>query len=530
MSAGAPESRPPDATPLPFHPLAVAVFPALSLYSTTLGQYRYSALLVPLGALIALAVAVWGTTHLFVRERHRSALLATWFLVLFMGAGHLPAIYGMKRVVLGDGSIVLPAEYVLSAAGLVLFLAAFRTRLSRPESLTRWLNLGAGCLVLVPLLVIGGAAVKRVGTVRSGGRARVSLPRASRSPARPHVFYLVLDGYGREDVLRELYGHDNAGFLDALRERGFTVASEATSNYAQTALSMVSSLDMRYLDEEDGTPGSPERRRLIDAINDPEVAAALRTIDYQPVGLASYYLEKHRWRGRFIDLGGEIDEFRAGLLARTPLAPLASRLQLNAFDTHRTQFEQFFDRLPRLAAERRPLFVLAHLLSPHPPFLHEADGTPREHSRAWFAADGDHYLDYWEATAQEYREGYVGQLRYVNTRLLAMLDRLLDVAPDAVVIILGDHGPGSGLVHDDPLTSDARERLAILAALRLPKQCGAGVPDDLTPVNVFRLVLSSCFGADLPLLENRRWLSPWSDPFDLHEVVAREEGWVVQAP
>lgn len=63
---------------------------------------------------------------------------------------------------------------------------------------------------------------------------------------RPDIYYIIVDGYGREDVLRETYGIDNSEFLGFLKENGFHVIDQAHSNYTQTVYSLSSSLNLNY--------------------------------------------------------------------------------------------------------------------------------------------------------------------------------------------------------------------------------------------------------------------------------------------
>ena len=74
-------------------------------------------------------------------------------------------------------------------------------------------------------------------------------PVAAENPDQPDIYYIITDEYARADVLEEFYDHDNSGFLDQLRERGFYVAEQSFSNYALTFLSLASSLDMRYVND-----------------------------------------------------------------------------------------------------------------------------------------------------------------------------------------------------------------------------------------------------------------------------------------
>ena len=66
--------------------------------------------------------------------------------------------------------------------------------------------------------------------------------------ATPDIYYIILDGYGRADMLQIIHGFDNSMFMESLEQRGFVVASESQSNYARTLLSLSSSLNMQYLD------------------------------------------------------------------------------------------------------------------------------------------------------------------------------------------------------------------------------------------------------------------------------------------
>ena len=65
--------------------------------------------------------------------------------------------------------------------------------------------------------------------------------------SKPDIYYIVLDGYGREDILNEYYAYDNSEFLENLAKRGFAVPHQARSNYPKTVLSISSTLNMDYI-------------------------------------------------------------------------------------------------------------------------------------------------------------------------------------------------------------------------------------------------------------------------------------------
>ena len=66
---------------------------------------------------------------------------------------------------------------------------------------------------------------------------------------RPDIYYIILDGYAREDTLRDLYDFDNTDFINSLNALGFVVANKSISNYATTELSIASTLNMQYIDD-----------------------------------------------------------------------------------------------------------------------------------------------------------------------------------------------------------------------------------------------------------------------------------------
>lgn len=67
------------------------------------------------------------------------------------------------------------------------------------------------------------------------------------------LILLVLDGYGRHDVLLDEYGYDNSGFLGVLEAQGMTILGQAQSNYTATHASISSMLAQEYLITEAST-------------------------------------------------------------------------------------------------------------------------------------------------------------------------------------------------------------------------------------------------------------------------------------
>jgi hypothetical protein len=176
-----------------------------------------------------------------------------------------------------------------------------------------------------------------------------------------------------------------------------------------------------------------------------------------------------------------------------------------------------FETLPTVADGRSPVFCLAHVIGPHPPFVFRADGGPRRPDMPYGLADHTTFFDRG-GTAAAYVSGYTEQVAFLNRRILHMIDRLLArPGPAPIIIIQGDHG--SRFITEDPGSPRfLAEKLAILNAYYLPGGGNELLYPSITPVNSFRIVLSHYFGMNLPLLPDRVFWAPSDSPLQLTDV------------
>jgi hypothetical protein len=70
---------------------------------------------------------------------------------------------------------------------------------------------------------------------------------AARNSYKPDIYYIILDAYAGEKMLKELHAFNNSMFTSALKKRGFILPPGSKSNYLRTIHSLSSSLNMQYL-------------------------------------------------------------------------------------------------------------------------------------------------------------------------------------------------------------------------------------------------------------------------------------------
>ncbi len=167
-------------------------------------------------------------------------------LILFFSYGHLYLL--LKGVEVGGFYLfrhrTLVPVWIILAALAIWWVS--RTSLD-VTLVTYTLNLVGLFLLIFPIMQIVSFSVQNEASQASAEKNTSALDLKVKSQP-PDIYYIILDGYGRSDVLKNEYDYDNSDFLNGLRGLGFYVADCSQSNYAQTQISLASSLNFNYLD------------------------------------------------------------------------------------------------------------------------------------------------------------------------------------------------------------------------------------------------------------------------------------------
>lgn len=343
---------------------------------------------------------------------------------------------------------------------------------------------------------------------------------------KPDIYYIVLDGYLRSDVLRELYVYDNTEFTDYLQKSGFIIPDQVHSNYAKTAISVASTLNMDYVDS--FAPGLEKSQfwwLMEPFIDHSRVRAILESEGYTTVSLSSGWTLTENgttdvYLHPFPIMLTEFERYVLGDTALRYIQPLIKGFaSVPSYDTHRRIALHSFESLLEIPEIAGPKFVFAHLPVPHPPFVFDRDGEHLNPPGNFTLNDGDDF----EGSQREYQSGYIGQVEFVNRQMQLVVDGILKKSETPpIILIQSDHG--SGLLTDFSSAENTcvRERFSPFAAYYLPGVDSEVIPSDLSAVNLFRLLLNQYFHADLPLLKNEHYYyRPTSFIFRVVDVSSR---------
>ena len=245
---------------------------------------------------------------------------------------------------------------------------------------------------------------------------------------QPDIYYIVLDGYAREDVLTELYHLDNNRFIQFLEDNDFFVPTESRSNYPKTALSVASTLNMDYVQSfAVGLEDQPYWWRMVPFIDNSLVRAALQNIGYQSISLASDWgiTNNPTTDVYFSPRAVILNDFESFILGRTPLGGIRSLISkwalVPSYDSHRGLIHFNFDTLAKLPSMPGPKFVFAHILIPHPPFIFDAEGNSLHPQYPFSFNDANDF----PSSDEDYLRGYAAQLEYANRELEKLIETLL---------------------------------------------------------------------------------------------------------
>jgi hypothetical protein len=498
------------------HPYFFAVFPAISLVADHLGFVSVNWTIVGL-AVLTLAVAIL-TLQLLRRrgiEGQKAAIFVTGGLLFFFSYGHffdlLTESAGLESLRHRHLLVIL----LLAVVPLVFLLR----RTSRDLSpLTKLLNVVGGTLIVLSAVQIVSYNYTSRVVWEPGGEFVRTDPAALNPETLPDIYYIILDSYASASSLADYYDFDNNEFVGALDERGFYVAGESASNYAMTTLSLSSSLNLDYLARlrPEFTQDELNLELPRQMIENNTVMSFLRSLGYRLhfFGSGQGITEQNR----YVDDDNKcslLDETRGRILHSTLIWPFAEEFNLLDHLERRKRL-CVFEQIGQISSGAGPHFVFAHIPAPHPPFLFDALGNP-VHEPASLGKKG----------AKRY---YLNQLLFINTKVLEMIDTIIAGSRvDPVIIIQADHGPQLefGLESGDPDPPEGafRERMRILNAYYLSEAGRGDLYEAISPVNTFRLIFNNYFQTALPLLDDRSYYSPLSDPLritEVTEIVAHE--------
>ncbi len=487
------------------YPALFAVFPVLTLAADHIGQFYLADLLTVVGASAALGVAAWLALRALPWKGDRSAIGA---LLAFFGVFLFFYAFPLAEVI-DDLLPGLRQRWTVPALAAGSLLAAWWVIRRRALLARATLFLAVTGLILVAQASVrlGAGMARAPGFIEQSELARelarpVPVREESPSGAGPQrdIFLIILDMYADAEVLEEVFRYDNGPFLDSLRTLGFTLP-KVRSNYTRTILSLASILNMDHMDRIADELGPRSRDRSLGRYltENNRAVAFLKERGYRfhffPPLWGGLTRENRHADFRFQPRRGPVEALVAESSLHRELwrTTALGRFVTGEQDRHDVEATlESFARLRETPDTEEPLFVFAHFMVPHGPFIFDESCRPAQPPTESEVPSG----------LEPHHVMYIEQLECVNRQVFDFLPTLLARSPAPIILLQSDHGTRTVRdydpdVHERVPYHQARERHGAFGAYYLPDGEGI-VPESITTVNLLRYVFSHYFGADLP--------------------------------
>lgn len=503
---------------IPLYVLLLGLYPVLFLWMANVNKVHSYVVPRSLFLSAGFTLVIFLLTWLIIRPLPRAGLVAGIWLFLFFSYGHVFSLVdnaSLLGFVYGRHRFMIILWAILGITGSFY---AIRSR-SNLAGVTRSLNTISTILTVLVLVQIMLALIA-LNPVRKNTEKASSTPSAqSTSEGERDIYYLLLDGYGRSDLLAEDLNLDILPFIDQLKEIGFIIPPCGMSNYTDTALSMASIFNMEYIDtfgpSYEEITAQDHETLLTPYIIHSQVREKFEAMGYQWISYKSPYLfldmpdsdiyldtetainpgeklETLNFQRLFINTtfartaaewleenpedSSRVPVILVWLISPGSLNPESSSFAGRNYKQYRQNLFQLetLDTMPETPGRK---FVYNHMLITHQPFTFTPTGEFRTEGK-------DSYNSYQD------------QIQFINTRLIGIIENILnksDVPP--IIIIQSDHS-----------FSDGGKRAKNFQAYYLPGVDSAKVPHTFTNVNTFRLILTEYFNEELPLLSDASYL------------------------
>jgi hypothetical protein len=491
----------------PWYFVPFAAYPVIALLSHNISQVRYTAGIRPAIVSVLVAFLLFLLFRLAYREWHRAAFATAIFTVLFYTYGQVFAFLQQKW------KVSLPAwlgGFWLLLTVLALVWAGWKRASFQGAALP--LNVvSLGLLIYVVSQVVNAVPPVKQSDKPADPHAPLQALQIANGQTPPDIYYIILDSYGRSDLLKNNLQYDNSAFISNLEKLGFYVAKCSQSNYPRTDVSLGSSLNMDYLQNLNDvfTPKNEDRSQLWQSILHSTVRYELENAGYKSVAFATgFAFTEVTTADLYLSpspVWSPLTEFEILLLRTTPLRHLEDLglVNLEQIDGQRYRERTEFDlnSIKMLAQMPGPKFVFIHMVIPHPLFVFGPDGSPTDPSK-FMDANGIY-------SQENYFQGYRNQATYISDQMEKAAQTLLTYSKNPpVIVIQGDHGPW---------LQSGSDQFKILNAYYLPGHIQSLYPS-ISPVNTFRLIFNTYLGADYPLLKDTSYDSPVPYVFNLSPV------------
>ena len=510
----------------PWHSIFFSAFPPIFLYSQNIEIVRFADVIKPLSIILGVTILLVVVLRFAFKSWVKAGVLTSLIMLLALSFGPYYEHCYSWEIPFYPKNIRWDHNFYKWSSLALITLTSWRLVKAKGKllKLNSLLNFVSFLLLAFSVYSIVDFVRKAQNTEEATFTQEEQKGETKIQEVRPTIYYLVMDAYTSNGVLKEYFDFDNSEFTNYLKEKGFYVADNAISNYGQTVLSIPSALNMSYLDSIVDVLGEDHKSRwpMADVLNNNRVLNILRGQGYKSISFDASMFEVVYLKDADVfhqTPGTKFSLYQNELINMSVIRAFNRRKPIvtdSPEDFHRRKILEAFRVMETIPEKNTPYYVHGHVLAPHQPFLFDKDGNPVQpghNYNIWLPLDSNTDNSY-------YKRGYIEQLQFVNKKLTHLIDKILEESKEPpIIIIQGDHGSCSELRnHHGYENNDFKERFSIINAYYFPDQDYSMLYDTISPINSFKVVMNKYFDGNYELEPDRAFYSDWDYPYRLFDV------------
>ena len=249
------------------HPFLISLLPVLFIYSQNAREMSIQEIILPALSIFFAAVLLWLLVRFIIKNNEKSGLIISLLLVLSFSYGHIFLLvddFTLENSDIGRHRYLVIPFAISFIVGTYYFV---KTKI-KLNKVTTIVNVFAGTFLAVILINVGTYNIENIDSFDSElitSNTSLSVadtlietipPYQDEIKNYPDIYYIILDAYTGSSSLKKFLNYDNQEFVSYLTNKGFNVNHKSYSNYPSTEYSVISTLNMIYLnfltEEKDG--------------------------------------------------------------------------------------------------------------------------------------------------------------------------------------------------------------------------------------------------------------------------------------
>lgn len=459
-----------------WHPYFFALLPVFFLYSNNYKEYPLAVVLTPSVILSAFTCLSLIILNMLFHDKEKTAVFFSFFIIIFFMFGPLYSIFCLD----GENIKILRFRYffVLYFFVCMAILYVFIKKKFNFKKFSYLLNLTS---LFISILIFSN--LLRPLTLPIGQKAQFEKDKivskidnrfldTKKDNYLHDIYFIVLDSYPSFKNLKEILGFENDDFMKFLKDRGFFIIEDSSSNYNYTRFSISSTFNLDYINTEkigDNTYSLKDNDFDLMKLQNSKAISFLSSFGY------NILIESPLFNRKYL----EMVFFNHVLMMSVMISPYIQNF-VNA-SLIRGCVLSTFNFLEKHVNFKSPFFVYAHIMLPHVPYMFDKKGNMPSFFKQ-----------------KDEKKMFIEQLIYTNERMKKIIDSILLISKKRpIIIIQSDHGPDLKLNDKEKVI---KIRTGILNAVFLPDRKGELFYNEMTPVNTFRLVFNRYFNANFERL------------------------------